>query len=238
MDQKIIETIQKLLARADADRNDNEHERAIAMRRANSLLVKHGLSMSDVAGQLDRSEAFGKLGRQSQELTTRYVWEGGVFNAIARLNGCKVVRSPGSRGQRQKVWLIGRQLHCHTTKYMAEYAVSSIKRQAKRDGFSVCSFGVGAWTGLEKQVTEILNAQKNGDIDGERVSNETALAVVDQHKQSLIDAERATSEFFPRLSGGSYGYGGDRDGVAAGRQYGRNMSLNKQVAGNSAPRLT
>jgi len=35
-----IEKIQKLLARADADRNDNDHEREIALRQANALMAK------------------------------------------------------------------------------------------------------------------------------------------------------------------------------------------------------
>ena len=56
MNQKIIDKIAKLLARADESRNDNPHEREIAMRQANSLLVKHGLSMTDVTDQAETKE--------------------------------------------------------------------------------------------------------------------------------------------------------------------------------------
>lgn len=45
-DETIIRKITALLARADQNQNDYEHEREIALRQANYLLVKHGLDLA------------------------------------------------------------------------------------------------------------------------------------------------------------------------------------------------
>ena len=224
MNQKILDKISKLLARADEGRNDNPHEREIAMRHANSLLTKHGLSMTDITDSTETRETFGALGRKQHTLTSRFVWESGVWSASARMNGCQVIRTP--RRGLISIWIVGRQLNCQITQQVAEYAVKSIRREAKNQGFTACAFGVGAWKGINQQVDEIIAAKLRGEIDGEQLPESTALTVVNQHKQMVADTGKSVREFFPRLSSGSYGYGGSRSGVAAGKAYGSSMNLN------------
>lgn len=48
-DESVIEKIRKLLALADGNRNQNEHEREVAMQFAMDLLAKHNLSMAHVS---------------------------------------------------------------------------------------------------------------------------------------------------------------------------------------------
>jgi hypothetical protein len=118
MDQKIIDRIGKLLARADEARNDNEHERAIAMRQAHAMLAMHGLSLADVTEAAMTKENFGILGRTEVECMTRYRWESGVWGQVAKLNTCAIVGS-GTK----KIWLIGRQLRCEVVKSMSHWLV-------------------------------------------------------------------------------------------------------------------
>src|SRR3990167_2169231 len=132
MDTKIIEKIQACLNRGDANQNDNPHEREIAMRHAQSLLAKHGLTLAEVTDQTEIKASLGALGRTEQALTTKFVWESGVWGEIAELNGCKIIRSAG---RNKRVWIIGRQLRCEVVKQIALYAVDSIKREAKNQGF-------------------------------------------------------------------------------------------------------
>lgn len=236
MDQKLINKIQNILARADADRNDNPHEREIAMRQANALLVKHGLSMTDITDQTERKDTLGALGRTQETLGSRYVWEAGVWSAVAKLNACQVIRTPRRTGRIQ-ISLIGRQLNCTVTKQIAAYVVASIKREAKAQGFSSVAFGVGAWTGVSDQVDELLEARKRNVLDNEVVPESTAMMVIDQHKQSLAETNKATKEFFPRIRSGSYGYNGDRAGTSEGRAYGRKVGLNNQLGGAGQRRI-
>ena len=231
MKQKLIDKIMAILAKADEGRNDNPHEREIAMRQANALLVKHGLSMTDITDQTEKKESFGALGRKQHTLSTRFVWESGVWSAVAELNNCRVIRTP--RRGLISIWIIGRQLNCTVTKQIAEYAVNSIKREAKTQGHTVCSFGVGAWSGIREQVANIIEARSSGIVDGEKLPESTAILVIDQNKQALVETNKATMEFFPRLSRDSYGYGGDRCGVSAGKDYGRKISLNNQINGTA-----
>jgi hypothetical protein len=227
MNQKIIDKITKLLARADESRNDNPHEREIAMRHANSLLVKHGLSMNDISDQSELQDNYGALGRKQHTLTSRFVWEAGVWAAIADLNGCRVIRTP--RRGKVSIWIVGRQLNCTVTQQIAEYAVNSIRREAKNQGFTACAFGVGAWTGIREQVKEIIAAKLRGELDGDQLPESTALIVVNQHKNAIAETGKAYREFFPRAVSGSYGYGGNRSGMAAGKDYGKSINLNNQI---------
>lgn len=231
MDQSVIDKIRKLLARGDEARNDNAPEREIAMRHAHALLAKHGLTLTDVGDEDSRGQ-LGRLGRQECGLSTKFVWEAGVWSQIAKLNGCKIVRKGGNaRG----VWVIGRELRGEVVKSMARYCVDSIIAEARRQGFTLAGFGYGAWGGIAQQVDRILADMEAGRLDGEAVSTCTALVLVSQHKNALVEAQRVTAEFFPNLRKGRGGSTRDHSGYSAGKAYGERISLNAQVTGGKAP---
>jgi len=232
MDNSIIEKIAKLLARADAAQNDNPHEREIAMRHANALLAKHGISMKDATDKVERKNTLGGLGRQKRTLTTRYEFEVGVWLAIANMNGCDVIKEPGYG--LKKIWLIGRQMNCTVTIQIASYVIESIKREATKQGYKLRPFGQGAWYGVADQVERIIADKEKGKLDDEPVSESTALVVASQFKQLTVETKNALEEFFPRVYNSGYGYNGpQRDGQQAGREYGSKVGLNTQL-GNGA----
>jgi len=236
MNDKIIDKVRKLLARADEARNDNEHERAIAMRQAHALLAKHGLALADVETADEAAAELGALGKGKVELATRAVWERGVYTAIARLHGCHAVQQVW-KGQSPKIFIIGRRLRVNVVRELAAYVVASIQREGKAWGRDSTAFGVGAWTGVAKQVDIILAQQARGEIGEERVSQSTALVLVNQHKQALAEAQGATKEFFPNTRDASYRHTGNRDAMSAGRAYGEKVGLNIQIGGNSQRKL-
>ena len=228
IDQKLLNKFKALLARADESRNDNAHERDIAMRQAVALLARHNLSMSDVTSRVEQDETMGGLGRVSHTLSSRYVWEAGVWRSIGELYGCLLVRQP-NRGRVQVV-LVGRQLHCTLTAQMAGYVVASIRREAKKQGHNICSFGVGAWKGVQQQVDRILRDRDAGALDGVEVSTEQAMVLRGQYLQVLENAQRTLRHFYPNAKQQSYQYGGGRtDSRKAGEAYGVTLGLNEQI---------
>lgn len=229
MNNHIIEKIRKLLARADAGRNDNEHEREIAMRQAHALLAKHGLSMAEV-GQAEQDEALGAKGRTSLDIG-RYVWKALVINEVCKLHGCHCVRTARKSGQ--TAWIIGRHLHATVAKEMSTYLIDSITKEAKRGYHNVKDFGVGAANGIAQQVYRILADMKAGKVGEEQVSASTALIVVNQHEKALAEARDTAAEFFPRLRSYTYSGGRATSDYHAGKDYGSRVSLNKQVGGGA-----
>jgi hypothetical protein len=235
MDNSIIEKIRKLLARADEARNDNEHEREIAMRQAHAMLAKHGLSMADVP-EAEQAESEGALGRMSDDIG-RAVWPAGVFDAIAKLNGCRVIRNPARNGKGASVWVIGRRVRCEITRDMARWLIKSIEREARKGGHKGTQFGTGAWYGIAEQVRRILANMQAGQVDGQTLAPGMALMVVNQHKNALVDAERAQKEFFPRTRTGGTQAALGGSSFHAGKSYGASVGLNGQVGRTSGSRL-
>jgi hypothetical protein len=235
MDNKIVEKIAKLLARGDESRNDNEHERAIAMRQAHAMLARHGLEMADVTGAAELREHLGPLVRGECGLETRYVWEAGIWGQIARLNGCDIVRVGGKRA----VWLIGRQVRAHAIKSLARYVVASVIREAHAQHYAINGFGQGAWQAVAVQVARILADMSRGNLNGCAVSTATALMLVDQHKLALAEVVHAKGQFWPGgLTSQRSTRTRDAAGYQAGYDYGARIGLNTQLRHHGQKRLS
>lgn len=226
----VIEKVRKLLARADESRNDNEHEREIAMRQAHALLARHGLTADDVPDGEAGADNDGALGRMFEE-TGRPVWIAGIFDQVARLNGCKVIRAARSvrNGSPARVWIVGRRIRCQITRDMARWLTDSITREARKGRHALGQFGSGAWSGIARQVDAILANMARGELDGQQLEPGTALMVVNNHKTALVDAARAVKEFFPHVRGGSGGRCQQGDAYHAGKAYGASVGLHGQV---------
>lgn len=235
----VISKIKKLLARADAQRNDNSHEREIAMRQATILLAKHGLAMSEVEGAGD-AHGFGALGKLEISTGRAARWIPMIYNQIGRLNGCKVLRLPG-RG----VVLFGRAMRVTVARQMADYVINSICREADLQHSKTphvhgrkfrTDFGDGAASGVYQQVNDILEAQKRGQLGDDQLSGSMAMVVVNQHKNALAEADRHMRSNYSVRSG-SAKQARVSNAFYAGREYGRNVSLNTQVGSSGQRKL-
>lgn len=236
---KIVAKIRKILAYADEDRNDNENERATALRQAHALLAKHGLEMADV--QVGDDNPFGALGRVKIDISG--VWKRQTVNAIGRLYGCYVFRTEGT----STISIVGRQAKVVVARAMATYVITSIDREARAAANRSAvhgktflnSFGRGAAAGVWRQVNAILAAQAAGKIDGEQLTASRALVVVNQHALALTEAQAAAR----RLTGCEFRNDRsakasvDADAYYAGARYGSKLSLNTQLGSGVQRRI-
>ena len=240
MNDKLLKKLQALLARGDSERNDNPHEREIAMRQANALMAKHSITMAHITD----SEREGELG-ELRKHTFKYkrgtrTWTHSVINQIAKMNACKVVKTPGHK----LLHVIGREAHVKIVMAMSEYLINSVRRECKNayrlnwDGTSrsafATSFGNGAAMGIQKQVHGIMEERARGNIDG--LSHEHALVAINQFALAQRETSDMMADLFRNLKNGRRTSHQSRAGYAAGKQYGNSVSLNTQIGAGAGRR--
>lgn len=239
--ENLIRKIQALLARADKDRNDNEHEREIALRQANAMMAKHNLSIVELS-EAEQREELGEL-TEGQKSLTGAIWQAVVYSAVAKLNGCKCLRNTSKK----IVMVIGHSSRVDISVAMAEYVIASIKREMprafdnhlgigeviNRRSFNT-SFGNGAASAVFANVKTILAARRRGQIDGENLSRHQAMVLVDQDKKQMADVLSFYHRQHPHVRRGSGSNSRSYQGYQAGKSYGSGISLNTQIGGRSA----
>ncbi len=238
--ENLIRKIQALLARADKDRNDNENEREIALRQANAMMAKHNLSMVELS-EAEQREELGEL-FESDDKVTGAVWKNSIFNQIAKLNGCDTIYSPHSK----TIHILGHKSRVEITRSMALYVIASITREipkawdslvgkasTNRRSFNT-SFGNGAAVAIQENVRNILAARRSGVIDGETLSRDQAMVLVDQDKKQLAEVRQFYRKAYPHTRNGAGSSSRSSAGYGAGKAYGAGISLNTQIGGRSA----
>jgi len=238
--ENVIEKIQKLLARADADRNDNEHEREIALRQANALMAMHELSSIDLTESEQRKE-LGEL-TESDDPLGNALWNSSVYSAIAKMNNCRCIRSPHNK----TIHILGHSSKVTVTRDLAAYCIRSIKREMpnawngligkaneSKRSFNT-SFGNGAASAIFNNVHKIVEARKQGNIDGQQLSSSQAMILVDIHKKQLAEVNSFVRQTYPHLRTGNGSRSYSRAGYSAGKSFGSGLSLNNQVGRRSA----
>lgn len=126
-DPKLIEKIKAILRKAEESKNPSEAERDTAMRMANRLLLKHGLTMQDV-GTID-DPANGRDFEHESLLETdgdTDAWRGLLLFRIARVYFCNVYRTPG-RGKSYRWMIVGRSDYVRTAQTMFEWIAPQLE---------------------------------------------------------------------------------------------------------------
>ena len=134
----IADKIRKILRRADESRNDSDAEREVAMRKAQALLMEHGLSMADLGELDDEALPEGRaFGTDHAFVTARTEsWRGKLLASIAAVYFAKVYFT---RRSHSRVWtILGRQDHVRTALVMFEWVEPQLQiefdRQVSRMG--------------------------------------------------------------------------------------------------------
>lgn len=222
----IIERIRKLLAMANDDRG-NEYEREQALRRAHSLLMKHGLSAGDVEARTrDKDDPRGNHDSDGWSMG----WARDVCNTVAKLFMCTYYTGAKINATKVKHHFVGRRSNAVTAMYMAEYIVHSILKEGRRQfGHNLSpetrAFALGASAKLRERVDAIRKASV--DDSG---CTEKALVVME-------DAESRANIAFLRESGIVLRYTNprksnvSRDAYQNGRNFGGSIGLDIQCAG-------
>ncbi len=92
-DDKVIHTIRHLFAMAEHE-TSNEHEAAIALEKAQALLLKHNLDRASIGG-VDTGPTVPSMGKITVTEEHGYPWRKRLINVIAVNNLCKVIANTG-----------------------------------------------------------------------------------------------------------------------------------------------
>lgn len=225
----IIQTILKLLEKGKQDKNDNAAEREICLNKANELMEKHNLSMSEIKGHDIEDPNQIEISEETTDFDSD-PWKRSIIRAVAMLFNCHVLYTPYGRKYRAK--LIGTQENIAVAKSMIDYYLSSISKEAKSRYGSAKgsthlkkSFSLAAGDELLARVKDMIQAEKFK----EDASMSTALVLV---RNSLQKAnEGFLSKNYPnRGTMRSRSITADASAYAQGKEYGAGLGISRGKA--------
>lgn len=134
---KIIKRIQQLLALAN--NNPNEHEAAVAMKRAHRLLAEYNLSLADLT-EAERKAQDPYTRDQFRPATiSDKIYARRISGSIARLYFCKMFTETIRQGARNHVF-VGRTSNVAIAMMVAENVLGWLHAQAKMESMRVEDF--------------------------------------------------------------------------------------------------
>ena len=225
--EKLIEKIQKLLALAQSS---NEHEARLAAEKANELLIRYNLSMSQVAFTDDdftenEFRSYRRAGMEDKYI--RWIISGHFF--VDLISSRKYIRNASGRLEKHTtLMMLGEKNNCDIASYSYNFLklkFNDLWAEYKKDHDasirSKQSYFHGLYTGLDEQ----LSKQKE-KIVKETESNSNALVVVNAALQDFV------KEKYPRLRYTNTYYNlRDSSAVNDGIEHGKNIRINRGIEG-------
>ena len=224
IENKVLERVKKMIALGN-DSAATEAERETALRMAYNLLAKYNLSISDLPSEQD-NEA-----REWQDVViSADRWARSLAQAVAKLFFCRYFYSGTGTSGKDKHCFVGRQSNVITARYMSEFLIKSVKREATGRYKSPTSpqgrsFCVGTVDSIRKRVEEMIKT------DTESTPG-TALVLASLHQREA-DANSKWLEqagLFPTPSKARADNSLRASAFYDGREYGKTVSLNQQVS--------
>jgi hypothetical protein len=229
--EKVLDLIRKLLALSTSS---NENEAALAASKAQALLLKYNLEMSQI-----HQEAGDEVERWDFQTPYMDSWLGVLINSVATANLCHVVGGKGYKeGERvgnifrpgkevKEFYLFGKKPNLEVVEFMYAYLAGEIDRLTpkKMKAKWIASFRLGAVAVVSKRLREELS-------NFQSTSETTALVVASDKAVST----RVIRDF-PHLRQGrktkAADYGAFIDGQAAGKsiQFRQGVAANSNAAG-------
>ena len=227
VENKVLERVKKMMALGNCE-GATEAERETALRMAYNLLAKYNLSISDLPSDQD-TEA-----RERQDVViSADRWARSLAQAVAKLFFCKYFYIGTGTSGKDKHCFVGRQSNVITARYMSEFLIKSIKREASRRYKSPTtpqgrSFCVGTVDSIRKRVEEMIKT------DTESTPG-TALVLASLHQREAdANSKWLEQEGLSLTTSKARADNSLRAGAFyEGREYGKTVSLNQQVK-NSA----
>ncbi len=213
VDDKVLERLQALLRLAQ-DGGATEAEASLAMERAHSLLLKHGLEMADVEGD-------GQGGGVEEFLydgLTRQGWIPALVTVVGSNNYCRVLIVRGS-----KLSIIGRSYNVKVVHQMSLWLIGQVSGLASTDwdtreflgrtgGVSRNEWRESFIQGVMNRIDERLRQQR-ADDDGVSENVRALVVTFDEENADYLTAH------YPHLRSGRTYYvhtGAYNAGVSAG----------------------
>lgn len=229
MDQKVLDTIKKLLALSTSS---NVNEAATAFAHAQRLMTKHRISMLDVENVEDT--VIDPLNNEEVESSKSFIpWRTHLIQGIAKANGChtylNIVRYPV---RTCTVRIVGPSMGASATRYMYAYVGREIERLAgiERTNNAYASrswlrdFRLGA-------VYEIVRRIKEASASTiEEEAGSTALARIDSDAERVKKAVAALD----LTDGPSTSPVRDGSAFEAGRDAGATVNIDSSAPGLKA----
>lgn len=224
--EKILDRIRKLLTMAGDGAKDSEHERKIALERAQKLMIQHNITMQQVHSE------FVRIG-DSIEVKAG-PWFRRVAQAASILFFCFMhyEKVPGT--QRYRVTFTGRRDNVETAIEMTQYLIKGIrkgynefKKVAGDDNRLKTNFRNAAANALVIRAVEMRQSASDADIhvaelyQGEEQRN---------HQAALQTAGVAKFNEGNMKTSLSSANAAEEAAVDAGIKCGRTISVHKQVA--------
>jgi hypothetical protein len=227
INEKLIEKIQKLLSLAQSS---NEHEARLAAEKANELLIRHNINMSQLAFTDDdftenEFRSYRRAGMEDKYV--RWIISGYFF--VDLITSRKFIKNAKGRVEKHIVLsMLGEKNNCSIASYTYNFLklkFNDLWAEYKKDYDasirSKQSYFHGLYTGLDEQ----LSKQKE-KIMKETENNSNALVVVDAALQDFV------KEKYPNLRYTNTYYNlRDSLAISDGIEHGKNIRINRGIEG-------
>lgn len=226
--EKILDRIRRLLALSTSS---NEYEAALAASKAQDLLLKYNLEMSQIHQVVE-----DEVERWNFQTPLIEGWLSTLMNAVARNNLCRVVQGKGYKTGEFKIghstagkevrefYLFGKKPNLEVTEFMYSYLAAEIDRLTppKKGAKYTTSFRMGAVNIVGERMREELKTFQSTD--------ETRALIVVSDKA----VGEKVKEAFPRLRNSRSSTVGDYGAYMDGKAAGKTISFRQGVASKNS----
>lgn len=230
--ETVIAKIQKLLALAG--NNPNENERNAAMERAHRMLAQHNLELADVQKRATQ-QSFTVDNVEQHETTI----VSSASSDMIVMGVCKLYYTACYRAERRYT-IYGTPENIQATIAIATWLIKAIDNEAKRypGGVSRNSFKRGAARAVYDNAVRLAKREAEPSTIGTTAQEDKqsfALMVV---RNTLVKANEEYAKTKLNLrKGAARRHRNDYGAYAAGHSYGSGLNLGRQIAGTNAKRL-
>ncbi len=218
IDNTITEKIAKLLAMAEHP-NSNQNEAAIALEKAQELLLKHNLTRGDIINNEPGTPT--GIGQLSITESDGYAWKRSLASVLAKSNLCRVIGAPSSKswhifGSYDNVKSVIEMYNWITLQlvFMANRDFRAYKNDEGTERGQTWKLGYyqGAIQSIENRLAPPMQAFSYGSGHDLVIHNAASLTT-------------AVRKVFPSLKTSYSHAANSRDGRSAGREAGQGMTL-------------
>lgn len=236
---RILSRVRKMMALAN-DAGASEGERDNALRMVHATLAKHNLTMAHAEAAGANMEKRDKVTAESRNQP----WARSVAHSVGEFMFCRYFFSSCDKAGKITHNFVGREDNARTAAEMAEYVIGSIMKQANREwkkqadpGPWWTSFCKGAADQIRERCKELRAQAERADQQG---STGTSLVLASFYKtEADANAKYLAEVLNLKLKSAAPRTKRAGDGYSAGKAFGSNISLNRQVSGaSSAARLS
>jgi hypothetical protein len=235
---KALARVRKMLNLAN-NAAATEGERDTAMRQVYTILAKYNLSMADAEASGEAKEE--QRGDEAYDAGSMgHAWARTIAHGIAQLFFCKYYFSSWRVRTTQRIrhHFIGRLSNAATASEMTKYVVASVAKEAARrrreaflDGRWERDFCKGAASRIWRRCEEL---RQQAELEAKGVSSGRELVLASLYRRELTANEDwLAAQGVSLRTGKDRQRGAGRDAYNAGSEFGKSVSLNRQLSGGA-----